>query len=124
MTRIQNRNDLFGVLEKNPPHKMGQILEALSTGGVELLGGFERIPPSPLPGWIIIVTSRRGTVWNVVVTAHENPPRFTTWIVQRIPWEHWVGKLDRDPIVYDGDHPKIYERRKLKARKVNGYGPV
>ena len=122
MKRILNRNDLFRVLEENPPHKMSQILTALSTGKAEILGGFNVIPPSPLPGWIIIVTSRRGTVWNVVVTAHENPPRFTTWLVQRIPWEHWAGKIDRDPTVYDGDHPKIYEERKQKARKANGYG--
>ncbi len=121
MPRIRNRNDLFKVIAEKPPHKMGQILEALSTGRVELLGGFKRIPPSPLPGWIVIVTSRRGTVWNVVITAHENPPRFTTWIVQRIPWEHWAGKLNRDPIVYDGDHPIKYEERRQKARKVNGY---
>ncbi len=121
MIRIRNRNDLFRVLEENPPHKMGQILEALSTGGVEVLGGFNLIPPSDKPGWIIIVTSKRGTVWKVVVTAHENPPRFTTWIVQRIPWEYWSGKTDRDPTVYDGDLPKIYEERKQKARKVNGY---
>jgi hypothetical protein len=119
MTHIRNRNDLFRVLEENPPYKMGQILTALDTGKAELLGGFERIPPSDKPGWIIIVTSKRGTVWNVVVTAHENPPRFTTWIVQRIPWEHWAGKLDRDPTIYDGDHPVEYERRKLKARTMN-----
>jgi hypothetical protein len=99
---------------------MGQILEALSTGRTEVLGGFERIPPSDKPGWIIIVTSRRGTVWNVVITAHENPPRFTTWIVQRIPWEHWVGRTDRDPTVYDGDNPIKYEERKQKAGTMNG----
>lgn len=120
MPRIRNQNDLFRVLEKNPPHKMGQILEALSTGRTEVLGGFERIPPSDKPGWIIIVTSRRGTVWNVVITAHENPPRFTTWIVQRIPWEHWVGRTDRDPTVYDGDNPIKYEERKQKAGTMNG----
>ena len=120
MNRIRNRTDLFGVLEENPPHKMTQILEALSTGKTEVLGGFNLIPPSPLPGWIIIVTSKRGTVWNVVISAHENPPRFTTWIVQRIPWEYWAGRIDRDPTVYDGDKPIEYEKRKLKAREANG----
>lgn len=120
MNRIRNRNDLFEILEKKPPWKMGQILTAFSTGKTELLGGFRQIPPSPLPGWIIIVTSKHGTVWNVVVTAHENPPRFTTWIVQRIPWEYWAGKINRDPTVYDGDKPIKYEERKLKARTANG----
>ncbi len=119
MNHIHYRNDLFKILEEKPPHKMGQILEALSTGGVELLGGFERIPPSDRPGWIIIVTSKRGSVWNVVISAHENPPRFTTWIVQRIPWEYWAGKTDRDPGVYDGDKPNKYEKRKLKAMAMN-----
>jgi len=121
MIHIRQRNDLFGVLEENPPWKMGQILTALDTGKAELLGGFNLIPPSPLPGWIIVVTSKRGHVWNVVISAHECPPRFTTWLVQRIPWEHWAGKIDRDPTVYDGDRPRVYEERKQKARKVNGY---
>ncbi len=121
MIRIRNRSDLFRVIGEHPPHKMSQIFEALSTGRVEVLGGFNQIPPSNKPGWIIIVTSKRGTVWNVVISAHENPPRFTTWIVQRIPWEYWAGRTDRDPTVYDGDHPIEYEKRKLKARKANGY---
>lgn len=122
MPRIRNRNDLFEVLEESPPWKMTQILTALSTGGAEVLGGFEQIPPSNKPGWIIIITSKRGTVWNVVITAHENPPRFTTWIVQRIPWEHWVGKINRGHLsVYDGDYPKKYEKRKEKTRAAHGY---
>lgn len=115
MNRIRNRNDLFRILEEHPPYRMKQILEALSTGRAEVLGGFEQIPPSDKPGWIIIVTSRRETVWNVVITAHENPPRFTTWIVQRIPWEYWVGKTDRDPTVYDGDHPRKYAGQNKKG---------
>ena len=119
MPHIHKRNDLFKVLEEKSP--TGAISTALDTGGAELLEGFRSIPPSPLPGWIIVVTSKRGTVWNVVVTAHENPPRFTTWVVQRIPWEHWVGEIDRDPGVYDGDHPIEYEKRKQKARVTNGY---
>lgn len=121
MPHIRNRNDLFKILGEKPPWKMGAILAALDTGKAELLGGFNQIPPSPLPGWIIRVTSKRGRVWNVVITAHENPSRFTTWIVQRIPWEYWAGKIDRDPTVYDGDKPIEYEKRKLKARIANGY---
>ena len=121
MKRIRNRNDLFRIIGEDPPHRMSQILKALSTGRVEALGGFNLIPPSDKPGWIIIVTSRRGTVWNVVISAHENPPRFTTWLVQRIPWEYWSGKIDRDPTVYDGDKPIEYEKRKQKARITNGF---
>lgn len=120
MIRIRNQSDLFNLLAEKPPWKMTAILTALDTGKAELLGGFKRIPPSPLPGWIIIVTSKRGMVWNVVITAHESPPRFTTWIVQRIPWEYWAGKTNRDPTVYDGDRPMKYEERKQKARKANG----
>ena len=117
--RIRNRNSLFKILEGKPPSPA--ISAALDTGGVELLGGFERVPPSDNPAWIIVVTSRRGTVWNIVLTLHGPPVRVSIWIVQRIPWEHWVGRTDRDPGMYDGDHPIEYEKRMLHARKSNGY---
>ena len=116
---IHNRNNLFKMLEENVP--FSAIDAALDTGSIELLGGFERVPPSDNPAWIIVVTSKRGTIWNVVLTPHESPIRISTWTIQRIPWEHWVGKTDRDPGIYDGDHPIEYEKRKQKARATNGY---
>lgn len=124
MLRIRNRNDLFNIAEANPPTPA--IGEALSSGKVELLGGFKPLYPSKRSGWIITVTSRRGTVWNVALTVNIQPiiyPRLrwiNTWIVQRIPWEYWVGRINRDPTVYDGDHPIKYEERKQKARITNG----
>ena len=119
MLHIRNRNDLFTILEENSPSPA--ISNALDTGGIELLGGFERVPPSDNPAWIIVVTSKRGTIWNVVLTLHASSRRVSTWMVQRIPWEHWVGKTDRDPGIYDGDKPIEYEKRKRKARITNGY---
>jgi len=119
MLHIRNRNDLFKILETDPPRPA--IGAALVTGSTELLGGFKRVPPSNNPAWIVTVTSKRGTVWNVVLTVHEHPPRVSTWTVQRIPWEHWVGKTDRNPGIYDGDHPIRYAKRKLMARIANGY---
>ncbi len=119
MLHIRNRNDLFKILEERSPSPA--INAALDTGGIELLGGFKRVPPSDNPAWIVVITSRRKTVWNVVLTIHEHSARVSTWIVQRIPWEHWVGKTDRDPGIYDGDNPIEYEKRKQKARVTNGY---
>ncbi len=120
MIHIHRRNDLFKILEEHSPSPA--ISTALDTGRIELLGGFEKVPPSDNPAWIVVITSRRGTVWNIVLTLHEQPPRVSTWIVQRIPWEHWVGKTDRDPGIYEGDKPIEYEKRRAHARKVNGYG--
>ena len=116
---IGNRNDLFKILEENSPSPA--ISAALDTGGIELLGGFEKVPPSDRSAWIVVVTSRRKSVWNVVLTVYEHPARVSTWVVQRIPWEHWIGKTDRDAGIYDGDNPIEYEKRRQKARKTNGY---
>jgi hypothetical protein len=114
---IRNKNDLFAILEELPPFPA--IGGALDTGKAELLGGFERVPPSKKPGWIIRVTSRRGSVWNVVITVHNSPARVTTWTTQRIPWEHWAGRTDRDAGIYDGDYPLEYMKRRIHARKIN-----
>ena len=119
MVHIRHRSDLFRIAEENPPSPA--IGEALSTGGVELLGGFDRVPPSRFPGWIIVVTSKRGTVWNIVITPHVHPDRVAVWIVERVPWELWVGSTNRDPGLYDGDHPIKYEERSAKARIASGY---
>ena len=119
MLHIHNQNDLLKILEEKPPSPA--ISAALDTGKVELLGGFERVPPSDNPAWVVVVTSKRGSVWNVVLTIHDHLRMVSTWTVQRIPWEHWVGKTDRDPGLYDGDNPIEYEKRKQKARITNGY---
>lgn len=120
MVRIRNRIDLFNLVEDNPPTPA--IGEALSTGGAELLGGFSPLSPSKSPGWIIIVTSKRRTVWNVALTLRDYDRYVTTWIIERIPWEHWVGKIDRGrPSTYDGDHPRKYEEKRRKTRTTLGY---
>ncbi len=115
MVHIRTRNDLFKIAEENLPTPANG--EALCIGSIELLGGFERIPPSIHPGWVMIVTSKRGIVWNVALTLWEHPDRVAVWIVQRIPWEKWLGNIDREPGIHDGDNPIEYERWKLKAEK-------
>lgn len=119
MPHIRNKNDLLKILEENPPSPA--ISAALDTGKIELLGGFSEVPPSDNPAWVVVITSRRGTVWNVVLTYHTHPVRMSVWTVDRIPWEHWVGKTDRTPGLYDGDKPIEYESRMRRARVTNGY---
>lgn len=119
MIHIRNRNDLFKIIEANPPTPA--IGQAMVTGGVELLGGFIPVSPSKRSGWVIIVTSERGTVWNVAITLTAIRHTVRAWIVQRIPWEHWVGKIGRKPGIYDGDHPEKYEKKKEKTRIAHGY---
>ena len=117
MIHIRNRNDLFKIIEANPPTPA--IGQALVTGGVELLGGFDPLSPSGKPGWIIVVTSRRGTIWNIAVTLGKCNIGVSVWIIQRIPWEHWVG--GRTSSVYSGDHPEKYEKKREKTRTAHGY---
>ncbi|KKN54254.1 hypothetical protein LCGC14_0594360 [marine sediment metagenome] len=119
MVHLRTRNDLFKIAEEKPPTPA--IGEALSSGSVELLGGFKRIPPSIHSGWIMIVTSKRGTVWNVALTLWEHPDRVAVWIVKRIPWERWLGNVDREPGIHDGDNPRKYEELSARAKTASGY---
>ena len=75
-------------------------------GTVEFLGGFDKIPPGELPGWIIRVTSEHNRVWLMGVVPDKVRPTFTLVQLTKIPWEHWTDPTG-DPL-YDGDKPHEY----------------
>ena len=94
-------------LEKNCSRKaITRILE--SEGEIELLGGFNPIPPTSHPGWIVQMTSVHGKLWYVAVIAYQN--RYGIRILKEVPRKNWVGKSDGAPNLVNGDYPEKYER--------------
>ncbi len=102
-------------LIENCPRKA--IVRALECGKIEFLGGFRPIPPSDLPGWILMITSVYDKTWNVAVLANSVLHRYEIRIIQNIPWGNWVGTDDfyndrfRIPL-FSGDHPGKYKEKR------------
>lgn len=110
---IRTRSDLIKWLENNAPRRA--IARALQEGQVEHLGGFEHIPPSTLPGWIVKVTSVHNKMWRVVVLANDTKHRYESRIIESVPWKNWSGtnfwsdESFRDKL-FSGDKPEEYKR--------------
>ena len=64
------------------------IKRAFCEGRVQRWGEYrEHVPGSRHPGWLIRVTSRHGTVWNVAVTADDERHTYHVWVAPMRPFE-------------------------------------
>lgn len=113
MIHFQTEKDVIDWLIDNCPRPA--IVRTLEQGKIEFLGGFENIPPSVLPGWILKVKSIYGGKWIVAVLANEITHRYEIRIIKSIPWRNWVGtdylanhKSFRIKL-YSGDNPELYK---------------
>jgi hypothetical protein len=98
----------------NTPRR--DIARFISDGVVEVLGGFDQIPPSTNPGWILHVISKNKKEYNIAVTMDEKNRWLTVWIACEIPWEEYNGKPNRGFwCIYDGDKPLEYLLKKVRA---------
>ena len=112
MIHFRNKTDIVNWLEKNCPRRA--IVRALREGQVELLGGFNMIPPSNYKGWIIKVTSKFNLkLWYVAILA-TRPLEIR--ILRRAPWIDWVGSWSNQSVM-QGDHPGRYKLCKHEAKK-------
>ena len=102
MQRIKTRTQLINFICENIPQSA--IVRACHNGTVQVLGGFDIVPPGTKPGWIVAVTSVHGRTWLVAVTPDDHRHVFKVGIVESIPWPYYVGKSGRNSI-YDGDNP-------------------
>lgn len=116
MIHFQTENDIIDWLIDNCPRPA--IVRALEQGKVEYLGGFNPIPPSALPGWILKITSIYETQWNVAVLANEITHRYEIRIIKSVPWKNWVGtdhlnnhKKFRIKL-FSGDNPELYKEHR------------
>jgi len=86
------------------------ICRAINEGQVEFFGGFNLIPPTTHPGWIMRVTSAHGRTWYVAVICYDH--RYGIRILRDVPWDKWVGEFQWGGFrarLHSGDHPEIYK---------------
>lgn len=113
MTHFQTEKDVINWLIDNCPRPA--IERALTDGRVEYLGGFNPIPPSTLPGWIVKITSVYDKQWIVAILADSIKHRYEIRIIKTVPWKNWMGT---DPFfghkkfmskLFSGDNPERYK---------------
>ena len=120
MTHFQSKTHIILWLENNCSRKA--ITRALYEGQVEFFGGFNPIPPTTRPGWIMRITSAHDRTWYVAVICYDR--RYGIRILRDVPWGNWVGTY-KWPVcysndnkfrqqLYSGDHPEEY----LKLREM------
>jgi len=107
MTRIKTKNDLINWLGKYSSRRA--IQGALLEGKIELLGWFTPAPGSSNPGWIVVVTSKHGLVWNVVVSPRLVTGKLNSYVVDEIDWKNYKG--GNTPL-FAGDNPERYKELK------------
>ena len=111
MTHFQSKTHIILWLENNCPRKA--IVRALYEGLVEFFGGFNPIPPTTHPGWIMRVTSAHGRVYYVAVICYDR--RYGIRILRDGPWGCWYGDFVNTGFrmqLYSGDHPEEYLKLK------------
>jgi len=112
MIHFQSKENIIDWLIDNCPRPA--IERALIDGRVEFLGGFDQIPPSTLPGWIVRVVSIYSKQWNVAILANNIKHIYEIRIIKSIPWKNWMGELNgimRNKL-FSGDYPQKYKELK------------
>ena len=109
MTHFQSRTHVILWLENNCSRKA--ICRALYEGQVEFFGGFDSIPLTTHPGWILGIKSAHGRMFYVAVICYDR--RYGIRILRDVPWDKWVGTTNRKRCIlqplYSGDHPTEYQ---------------
>ena len=113
MIHFQSKTHIIRWLEQNCSRMA--IVRALYEGQVECFGGFNPIPPTTYPGWIVRVTSAHDRIWYVAVIAYQN--RYGIRVLRDVPWGNWFGiskmGISRyGPLLYSGDNPEEYLKLK------------
>jgi len=102
---FQSRLHIVSWLEKTCPRKA--IVRALSEGIVEFYGGFNPVPPTTDPGWVIRVTSVYGKTWYVAIIAYRD--HYGIRILRDVPWGNWCGSMAKNrTALMNGDNPTEY----------------
>lgn len=83
-----SRTDMIEWLIDNCPRQT--IVRALQANDVEFLGGFTKIPPSNLPGWIFVIRMA-SSVKILCILCNDLKHKYEIRIVKNIPWENWHG---------------------------------
>lgn len=116
-----SRTDMIEWLIDNCPRQA--ICRALQANSVEFLGGFTKIPPSNLPGWIfkVVLLIANRTI-NVCILANDKKHKYEIRIVKHIPWDQWFGDFHgvlMKRSLQSGDKPEEYRRYYNAARQTS-----
>ncbi len=110
------RSDFILWVMANSPRR--DIARIMDEGEIEVLGGFDLIPPTPHPGWIIRIISKHKKEYHVAVVMDEELRILIVWKMwsNDVPWVEYNGKPNRGFwCVYDGDKPLDYLLKKVRA---------
>lgn len=109
---FQDRTHIMLWLESNCPRP--SIVRALSEGSIEFFGGFNPVPPTKHPGWIVRVTSIHDKIWYIAIIVYQQ--RFGIRVLKDVPWGDWDSHFwdntHRKGELYSGDHPEEYKKLK------------
>jgi len=105
---IHTRSQLIDWIRENVTDRI--LMNAIATGSVECLGGFNPLPASTNPGWLVQVKSPFGPT-HLIAVARSRDFRLHWFQAPGIPWETWVGDQSNEPL-YQGDQPKRYAELK------------
>ena len=113
MINFRNKTDIICWLEKYCPRK--SIVRSLNNA--ELLGGFDPIPPTTRPGWIVRVTSifDEKKKWIVAIIPRKDIPTCEIRILSKVPWKYYLDEPITNP-AYIGDKPQLYRALKEKSK--------
>jgi hypothetical protein len=112
----RDRSALIQIVERQAP--VPAVARACLSGEVEVLGGFDTIPPGTLAGWIVTFTAAHGTVFHVALIADIHKHEYRARLIETVPWQLWIGGQvaeEDEYSIYAGDHPEVYQERREKA---------
>jgi len=115
MPKILDRADLVSLVASKAP--LPAIRRACIIGQVELLGGFQPLPPISSPGWILTVRTKSGREHHVAVVPDNLTHDYHVQLIEYVPWEKWIGSnlVDQDYNIRFGDFPLTYFKLKEEA---------
>lgn len=102
---LHTRSELIGWIKKNVQDRV--LSNAIEQGNVEVLGGFEPLPTSTNPGWIVRVNSPFGATHLIAVAWDVARFRLYWFRAPRVRWSDWAGHKSDNPL-FAGDNPQLY----------------
>lgn len=122
---LHTREDLISFVVSGVSHRR-TLLRAITQGELEVLGGFKRVPPRGLPGWILLATSPiTGQRYCLgVVTGKDGTHSVWNSAEDVIDWCSWVGDSETcsNNELMRGDNPTRYGELKHAATSAEEKG--
>ena len=106
MRPLQTKNDLIALVQSLLSPRYASTCRMFHEGTVENLGGFECIPPTDKPGWVLRVVSSFKKIHYLAAVVDKF--RHYVFLIDKPPWKYWEGDKS-DNKLYQGDNPEEYK---------------